>query len=174
MHVVLQRVLRGLLGRLEERADIDVEADVGEGRRDHLGAAVVPILTELDHQDAGPAALGLGEERGLAADGLEGVVLRIGRAVDAGDRAHGRPVAGERGLHRVRDLAHRRTRADGLDGEREQVAVPACAFGQPFERGLAGRLVPPGATWAMRAICASRTAWLSTSSRAGMSSESDW
>ena len=83
MDVVLQRIARRLIGRLEERADIHVEADVGEGRRDHLGAAVVPVLAELDHENARPAALGLGEEGGLAPDGLEGVVLRVGRAVDA-------------------------------------------------------------------------------------------
>ena len=31
MHVVLNRLAGGLLRRLEQRADIDVEAEIGEG-----------------------------------------------------------------------------------------------------------------------------------------------
>jgi hypothetical protein len=34
-------------GRLEQRPHVDVEAEVGERRGDHLGAAVVAILAEL-------------------------------------------------------------------------------------------------------------------------------
>ncbi len=37
----------GLIGRLlrglEQRADVDLEPEIGEGRRDHLLAAVVPV-----------------------------------------------------------------------------------------------------------------------------------
>jgi hypothetical protein len=49
--------------------DGDVEADIGERRGDHLGAAVVAVLAELGDQEARPAALGLGERLDLALRG---------------------------------------------------------------------------------------------------------
>src|SRR5262245_58622269 len=39
----------------EQRSDIDVEADIGEGRCDHLLAAVVAVLADLGDEDAGAA-----------------------------------------------------------------------------------------------------------------------
>ena len=57
VHVVLDRVARRLFGRLEQRADVDVEAEVGERGGDHLGAAVVAVLAELDDEQARPATL---------------------------------------------------------------------------------------------------------------------
>ena len=59
MHVVLDRLAGGLVGGGKQRADIDVEADVGEGRRDHLLAAIVAVLADLGDQDARAAAFGL-------------------------------------------------------------------------------------------------------------------
>jgi hypothetical protein len=56
MHVVVDGVLRGLFRGLEQRADVDVKADVGEGGGDHLGAAVVAVLAHLDDQHARAAA----------------------------------------------------------------------------------------------------------------------
>ena len=47
------------VGGREQRPDIDVEADIGEGRGDHLLAAVVAVLADLGHQDARPAAFGI-------------------------------------------------------------------------------------------------------------------
>ncbi len=57
--------------RLEQRAHVDVEAEVGEGGGDHLLAAVVPVLAHLGHQDAGPAPLGGGELGGGVAYPLD-------------------------------------------------------------------------------------------------------
>ena len=57
VHVVLDRLARDLLGRLEERADVDVEAEVGERGGDHLGAAVVAVLADLGDQHARPPAV---------------------------------------------------------------------------------------------------------------------
>ena len=57
VHVVLDGVARRLLGRLEQRADVDVEAEIGERGRDHLGAAVVAVLAELHDEDARATAL---------------------------------------------------------------------------------------------------------------------
>ena len=44
-------------GRREERADIDVEAEIGEGGGDHLLAAVVAVLAHLGDEDARAAAV---------------------------------------------------------------------------------------------------------------------
>ena len=43
-------------GRREQRPDVDVEAEIGERRGDHLLAAVVAVLADLGDQDARPAA----------------------------------------------------------------------------------------------------------------------
>ena len=61
VHVVVGGLAGHLLGRGEQRSDVDVEPDVGERRRDHLLTAVVAVLAHLGHQNAGPAAVGLGE-----------------------------------------------------------------------------------------------------------------
>jgi hypothetical protein len=42
-----------LLGGLEQRADVDVEAEVGERRRDDLLAAVVAVLAHLGDEMRG-------------------------------------------------------------------------------------------------------------------------
>ena len=61
MLVVLHRLARGLLRGLEERSDVDVEAEVGERGGDDLLAPVVAVLAHLGDQDAGaPALVGLG------------------------------------------------------------------------------------------------------------------
>jgi hypothetical protein len=57
VHIVLHRLAGGLLRRLEERADVDVEAQVGKRGGDHLLAAVVAVLAHLGDQDARAAAL---------------------------------------------------------------------------------------------------------------------
>src|SRR6185503_10470383 len=55
VHVVFDGGACRLLRRLEQRADVDVEAEIGEGGGDHLGAAVVAVLAHLDHHQARPA-----------------------------------------------------------------------------------------------------------------------
>jgi len=59
--VVVDGLAGDLLGGLEEAADVDVEAEVGEARRDDLGAAVVAVLAHLRDQDARVAPLRLRE-----------------------------------------------------------------------------------------------------------------
>jgi hypothetical protein len=56
VHVVVDGFLRRLLGRLEKRADVDVEAEIGERRRNDLLSAVVSVLAELGDQDTRPAS----------------------------------------------------------------------------------------------------------------------
>src|SRR4029434_1153472 len=55
VYVVVDGLLRCLLRRLEKRADVDVEAEIGEARGDDLLAAVMTVLAELRDQDARPA-----------------------------------------------------------------------------------------------------------------------
>ena len=61
VHVGLDGLARDLARGLEQRADVDVEAEVGERGGDHLLAAVVAVLAHLGDEDAGLAALLLGE-----------------------------------------------------------------------------------------------------------------
>ena len=86
VHVVLDRVARGFLGRLEQRADVDVEAEVGERGGDHLGAAVVAVLAELGDEDARAAAL-VGRRTSSTSLRMrcELLVAVVGAAVHAGD-----------------------------------------------------------------------------------------
>jgi hypothetical protein len=57
VHVVLDGLACRLGRASRTAADVDVEAEVGEGRGDHLLAAVVAVLADLGDQDARPAAL---------------------------------------------------------------------------------------------------------------------
>ena len=50
-------------GRREQRTDVDVEAEIREGRGDDLLAAVVAVLADLGDQDAGPPPVGALEGR---------------------------------------------------------------------------------------------------------------
>src|SRR3546814_7975623 len=59
----------------------------------------------------------------LALDQPEALVARVGRAVDAGDRADDGAVARVDLLQRVGNLAHRGAHAARLHGEVEQVAA---------------------------------------------------
>src|SRR3546814_9123395 len=92
--VVFDRLAGGFLRGLEQRADVDVEADVGEGGGDHLGAAIVAVLAQLHHQHARAAALLALASLDLALAAAEALVAFVGGAVDAGHRANDRAVAG--------------------------------------------------------------------------------
>src|SRR5213078_857658 len=61
VHIVLNRLAGGLFRGLEQGPDIDIEADIGKGRGDDPGAAVVAVLPQLDDQHARPAAFLAGE-----------------------------------------------------------------------------------------------------------------
>jgi hypothetical protein len=63
VHIVLDGLAGALLGRLEQRADVDVEAEVGKRRRDDLLAAVVAVLAHLGDQDARAAAFVVSKAR---------------------------------------------------------------------------------------------------------------
>ena len=118
------RAIRDLLRGGEERADPDVEAEVGEGRGDHLLAPVVPVLPDLRDQDGRLAAGILGEggrEPGHPQHGLAAWSRRT--AIDARDHFARGGMAAEAAFERHRDLAHRRLGAGRLDRERQEVAA---------------------------------------------------
>ena len=87
VHVILDRLAGGLLRRREERADIDIEAEIGESRGDHLLAAVVAVLAHLRDQDARSSPVARGEGRRQVEDAPHRCVLHPDLPfVDAGDR----------------------------------------------------------------------------------------
>ena len=165
VHVVLDRLARRLLRRLEQRPDVDVEAEVGEGRGDHLEAAVVAVLAELHHQHARAPAVRLGEGLDLAAHGVELVVAVVGAAVDARHRADLRAVARVDLLERVRDLADAwRARAPPRWRPRAGCPRPSARARASRARQRATAAPSRRARIASsRRICASRTAPLSMS-----------
>ena len=75
VHVVFDGLLGGFLRSLEQRTHVDVEADVGITRGDHLGAAVVSVLAELGDHHARLTALFLGEFGAQLLGALEGFVV---------------------------------------------------------------------------------------------------
>src|ERR1700678_3252035 len=137
--------LTGHLGRgLEQRPDVDVEAEVGEGAGDDLLPTVVAVLAHLGDEDPGTAPLGPLEVRGRGPDPLDAGCLAGLLPVHTTDRTDVPGVAAEHLLKRVGDLAHGGLRAGGVDGQRQQVVLvpvaarPGRGGGQPVERRLAG------------------------------------
>ena len=53
VHVVVDRLLGCLARRLEQRTDVDVEAEVGKRRGDDLLTTIVAVLAHLGDQDTG-------------------------------------------------------------------------------------------------------------------------
>ena len=144
VHVVLDRLARGLVGRREQRADVDVEAEVGERRGDHLLAAVVAVLAHLGDQDARPAAVGLLERRAhararartslLMAPDLRGVDARDRRATRRGGGRTPSPAPSE--ISPTVALARAASTASS-----SRLPLPAAAVSvSAFERGRRPRL----------------------------------
>ena len=61
VNIVLDSLFGCLLGSLEQRTHIDIEADVGVTGRNDFGATIVSVLTEFGDHDARLAALLLRE-----------------------------------------------------------------------------------------------------------------
>ena len=101
VHVVLDRLARAFLGRLEQRAHVDVEAQVGEGRGHHLGAAVVPVLAQLGDHHARTAALLLGEGGDLGLQFFPAFGRVIGSCIHTGHLLRIGAMAPEDFLQRI-------------------------------------------------------------------------
>ena len=125
VHVVLDRLARAFLGRLEQRAHVDVEAQVGEGRGNDLGAAIVAVLAELGDHHARTAALLFGEGGDLVLERFPAFGRVVGCGVDAGHLLRVGAVAAIDLFERIADLADRGAQAHGLDAQVEQIAFAA-------------------------------------------------
>ena len=118
MNVVLNRPARRFLRCLKHRPDIDIEANVGERRGNHLGATVMTVLAQLNDKHAWPAPLFFSKLGNVATDLLESLVALVSRSIDARDRSYLRPVAGEFFFQRVGNFADCRPRSAGVHGKR--------------------------------------------------------
>src|SRR5258706_12439992 len=95
VHVVCDCLAGGLVGGLEQRADIDVETDIGKGGGDDLGAAVVAVLAQFGDQHARPPPLLAGKTLDLALDTAEAFIVLILPALDPPHRADLSPGSGK-------------------------------------------------------------------------------
>ena len=146
MHVVLHRLARGFVGGLEQRTDINVEAEIGEGGCDDLLPAVVSVLAHLGDEDARPSSVLVLERVDQRLDAVQASIHAAHlRLVDAGHRRNLGTVAAIDLLERVGDLADGRLCPGGANGAFEKVA-PAClgAFGERVKSRLHFRFVTLG------------------------------
>jgi hypothetical protein len=81
--IVFNGLTGGLLGSLEKRTNIHVTADIGKGRGNQFGAAVMAVLPYFDNQNTGTAAIFIGESPDSGANLGKRSIPVIGRAVDA-------------------------------------------------------------------------------------------
>ncbi len=86
MHVVFDRLAGGFGGRREQWTDVDVETEIGEGRGNHLLAAVVAVLPDLGDQQTRAAAFGGFEGFDGRADTFDGAGHADLPLVNSGDR----------------------------------------------------------------------------------------
>ena len=151
-------------GRLEQGPDVHVEADVGEGRRDHLRPAVVAVLAHLDHQHPRPPPLLLGE-RARRRPGSPRSPRRPRRRRHRPRPASSPPPGAARRPAPSRPRSRPRWRAPAPPppprraGCRRSAAAASSAASAPSQ-AAASRVARMRAS---RATCASRTFTLSTS-----------
>ena len=81
MNIIVDGVLRRLFRRLEQRADIHIEADIGESCGDNYRAAIMAILAHFHHQHPRAAAFARSEGLYIALDLLEPFIALISRAI---------------------------------------------------------------------------------------------
>src|ERR1700730_9107423 len=173
--VGLDRLARRLFRRLEQRAVIDVEADIGKGGSDDLSAAVVAVLAQFGDQHARPPSLVAGKPCDLALHPAKTFVVLVLAAIDARDRADLGAVAGEHRFERVGDLADRGPRPHSLDRQFQEVAFAAFRRrGQRCECNAAALRVGWCRSRSRRSSCAVRTAPLSTSRSSTDAASLDW
>ena len=115
MHVIVDGVLRRFLRGLEQGPHIHVKTDIGKGRGNDLGPAVMAVLTHLDHQHARATAFGLGKRFDIFLNGGKAFVAFIGSAVDTCERFDLGPVPPEYLFHRHAYFSYRGPRAGRFD-----------------------------------------------------------
>ena len=145
VHVVLDGLLGGLGGSLEQRTHVDIEAEVGIAGGDDLGAAVVTVLSHLGNHDTGATTLEFGELVGESLCFLETLAIFGLTAVHVADKIDFCFVTAEHFLQSIADLAQRGALAGGVDAEVEQVALASAgALGEAVQCCLDGGTVTLG------------------------------
>ena len=126
MDVGLDRLASDLTGGLEERADIDIESEIGKGGGDHLLAAVVAVLPHLRDENSRTASVRIGERVDLGSDGHHrfgvGSHFAAIHPFDGPDLGH---VTTVDRLKCIADLSDGGLHPGGVDGEGQQVALAA-------------------------------------------------
>src|ERR1700741_985026 len=122
MHVVLPPLASGPRRRREQGPYVEVETQVGEGRRDHFLAAVVAVLADLGDEQTRAAALGGFESLHRDAHPFDGAGHTDLPLVDARDGLDLRAMPSIHLLQRGGYLADGRLGARRIDREREQIA----------------------------------------------------
>ena len=166
VHVVVDGLAGDLVGGGEQGPHVDVEADVGEGRRDHLLAAVVAVLSHLGDQDARPSAVGLGELLDQFRCGMDVADLPHLVSVDTGDGANLGLMTAVDLLQRVGDLPDGGLGPRSVDGQRHEVvaktvrrpAMPDARGAGQFGQRRLGRPLRRGRPAAVRASRSARRA----------------
>ena len=116
VYVVLDRLPRRFGGRAKQRADVDVEAEIGKRGGDHLLTPVVAILAHLGHQNPRPSAFLLFEAFDQSADFLHFALPSHFSRVHATHRSHGGFVSTVHLVQRLADFADGRLGSGGADG----------------------------------------------------------
>ena len=142
MHVVLDRLSRRFLRCLEQRSDIDIEADICEGGGDHLGTTIVPILAKLYDKHPRAAPFILGKAVDFCRDLGVPLVAVERRTVDAGNRPDDSAMARELTFECIRNFTDGGAGSCSVYGELQQIGAGVIgARRQGFQRRLAGILV---------------------------------
>ena len=96
-----QRQHHGFLGRLEQRARVDIKAHIAKGRRDDIRPAIMPVLTHFGDEQLGLAAQAPFDGGDAVQHLLIAVIAGIGGAIDAPYRDGLGRIAAKGDLHRT-------------------------------------------------------------------------
>ncbi len=127
VHIVFHRLARGLFRRLKQRTNVDIKTQISKRSRHDFGAAVMPVLAHLGHQDARPAAFMAGKGVDHDPDLFHFVngrflLAKLGRINPADGADLSLMTAGNR-LHGVGDLTQGGAALGRRHAKGQQIAV---------------------------------------------------
>src|SRR5215471_9898556 len=129
-------VFHGLAGCFswcgKKRSNVDIEAEVREGRCNHLLSAIVAILSDLRDQQARPSAFGNFECLNCGAHTLDGAGHADLPLINSGNRFDFGAMAAEYFLERRRDFSDSRLRPRSFHCKSQQIAI--ATVGSPSKR----------------------------------------
>ncbi len=122
MHVVFNGLTGSFFRGLEERAHVDVEAEVGVSGCHHLGATVMAVLAELGDHDAWATAFFFGEPGDICLDLFPAFLTFHNASVNTRNGLVVGAETTEDLFQRIGHFANRGAQAHGLDGQVKQIA----------------------------------------------------